>query len=185
MKTTILFLLVLIPLAATAALYDTLESCANMVEILLLPFTAEGKTAAGALVFGGPFLILFIAVFVAEFIAVPLAASALAACLGGWGLRQSGRSVSERSALFSIALAAAFTIAFVLVASQRDGLIPLSRPPKKPKTPAAVLACLAGGNAALSLFVATRILRRITSNRQPPPIPELHPTKVASRVTGL
>jgi hypothetical protein len=169
MKTTILFLLSMIPVMATAALYGWFESCANMIEMLLLPFTPAGKTAGGALAFGGPFLVLFIALSAGVFIAAPLVASIIAASLGGWGLRQSRRSVSTRSALLTVALAASCTIAFVLVAGQSDDWIP-DRPANRPKTPAAVLACVAGGNAALSSFAATLVLRRITSKRKPPPI---------------
>ena len=173
-KATILFLLSMIPVVATAALYGWLESCANMVEMLLFPFTPAGRTAGGALAFGGPFLVLFIALGAAVFIAVPLVASIIAACLGGWGLRQSGRSVSLHAALLTIALATSYTIAFVLVASESDWLP--DRPANRPKTPAAVFACVAGGNAALSSFAATFVLRRITSKRKPPTIPQVCPT---------
>ena len=81
MKITILSLLTLIPLVAIASVYDALESGANLVEALLLPFTTD-QTAAGALVFGGPFIVLFIAALVVQFAGMPLIASSIAACLG-------------------------------------------------------------------------------------------------------
>jgi hypothetical protein len=171
MRTIILFLLTLIPVAATAALYGFLESSANMVEMLLIPFTTD-KTAGGALVIGGPFLLLFIVAALAVFIAVPLIACSIAACLGGWGLRQSGRSISSRSGMIAIILTAAFTFALVLAASPSDGGFLVSRPLKSPKTPSALLACFAAANAAFSLFVATLILCRMTRDRRPPPIPD-------------
>src|SRR5262245_30877372 len=122
----------MIPVVATAALYGWLESCANMIDMLLLPLTPAGRTAGGALAFGAPFLVLFIALGAAVFIFVPLVASIIAACLGGWGLRQSGRSVSSRAALLTISLATFYTIALVLVASERDWLP--DRPANRPKT---------------------------------------------------
>jgi hypothetical protein len=177
-KVTILSLLTLIPLVAIAAVYDALESGANLIEALLLPFATD-QTATGALVFGGPFIVLFIAALVVQFVGVPLIASSIAAYLGGWALRQSRKCISKRSARLCICLATVCAIVFVLVASQRDGFLPVSRPPQKPKTPAIVLACVAGANAAFSMFVGTFILRRITFYGEPPPIPKSHPTHVA------
>ena len=178
MKITILSLLTLIPLVAIAAVYDALESGANLVEALLLPFTTD-KTATGALVFGGPFIVLFIAALVVQFVGVPLIASSIAACLGGWALRQARKSISKRSARLCISLAAVCAIVFVLVASQRDGFLSVSRPAQKAKTPAIVLACVAGANAAFSMVAGTFILRHITFYGQPTPIPKSHPTHVA------
>ena len=160
----------LIPIATTAALYGFLESCANMVEMLLIPFTTD-KTAAGALVIGGPFLVLFIALGAGAFIVVPLIASIVGACLGGRVLRRSGSEIHRQPAWLALLLATLLTIAFVSIANHYDSSILVSRPTQKPKTSAAVLACLAGGNVALSLFVATRILNRIASHRTAPPLP--------------
>jgi hypothetical protein len=159
--TTILLLLCLISAAAAAALYGWLESSANMIEMLVLPFTSAGKTAGGALAFGGPFLLLFIAAGLGVFMAVPLVTSAVLACLGGWALRRTGRSVSRRVAVVAVVLTACATIVVVL-AGQRGGWIP-DRPANRPKTSSVALACLAGANAALSVFVATGIVRWITS----------------------
>lgn len=122
MKITILSLLTLVLLVAIAAVYGALESGANLVEALLLPFTDH--TATGALVFGGPFIVLFIAALTVQFVGVPLIASSIAACLGGWALRQSRKSISKRSAGHCISLAAVCAIVFVLVTSQRDGFLP-------------------------------------------------------------
>jgi hypothetical protein len=176
-KITILSLLTLIPLVAIASVYDALESGANLVEALLLPFTTD-QTATGALVFGGPFIVLFIAALVVQFVGAPLIASSIAACLGGWALRQCHKSISKRSARLCISLAAVCAIVLVLAASQRGGFLPVSRPLQKPRTPAIVLACVAGANAAFSMFVGTFILRRITFYGQPPPTPKSHPTHV-------
>lgn len=176
MKITILSLLTLIPLVAIASVYDALESGANLVEALLLPFTTD-QTATGALVFGGPFIVLFIAALVVQFVGAPFASS-IAACLGGWALRQCHKSISKRSARLCISLAAVCAIVLVLAASQRGGFLPVSRPLQKPRTPAIVLACVAGANAAFSMFVGTFILRRITFYGQPPPTPKSHPTHV-------
>src|SRR5262245_45671529 len=49
-----------------------LESGANMAEMLLVPFTAADRTSGGALVFGGPFLILFIGANAVMFVGVSL-----------------------------------------------------------------------------------------------------------------
>src|SRR5215468_6612401 len=106
-------LLILISLVATLRGYGSLESGANMAEMLLVPFTPAGRTSGGALVFGGPFLVLFIGASAVMFVGVPLVASTLAACLGGWGLRQSNRSISRRSAWISSVLAGACATALV------------------------------------------------------------------------
>lgn len=115
-------------------------------------------------------MVLFIALSAGGFVAVPLVASIVAAVLGGWALRKSAHTFSNRSALLAVMLNTTLTAAFVLVASQRDGPIPVSRPDRVPETPAIVLAGIAGSNVALCLFVATQILRRMTSRRRPPPI---------------
>jgi hypothetical protein len=158
-KISILFLLILVALAATVAVYDSLESGANLIEILLLPFTTD-QSAAGAMVVGGPILGIFIALCALEFVGVPLVVVTVASCLGGWVLRKSGSSISKRASVFCVVLAAACATAMVLFVIQND-LLPISRP-AKPKTPATILACLAGANAAFSLFVATVMLRLIT-----------------------
>src|SRR5262245_65821782 len=122
--------------------------------MLLVPFTPAGRTSGGALVFGGPFLVLFIGASAVMFVAVPLAASTLAAGLGGWGLSQSNRSISRRWGWISPLLAGACATALVLGVIQRN-VIPVDRPQMKPKTPAGLLACLAGANATLSVLVGT------------------------------
>src|SRR5262245_4294711 len=145
-----------------------------MAEMLLLPFTAAGRTSGGALVFGGPFLVLFIGASVVMFAVVPLVATARAGCLGGWGLRQSNRSISRRAGWISSALAGACATALVFGVIQRN-VIPVDRPQMKPKTPAGLLACLAGANSALSVLVGTLLLRgmsaRSSSNPRPKSIP--------------
>src|SRR5262245_17090849 len=170
--------LILISLVATFKGYGLLESGANMAEMLLFPFTAAGRTSGGALVIGGPFLVLFIAASALLFVGVPLVASTLAACLGGWGLRQSNRSIRWRPVWPSPALAGACATALVLGVIQRN-VIPVDRPQMKPKTPAGLLACLAGANSAVSVFVGTLVLRGMTarssSNPNPKSIPPMPP----------
>jgi hypothetical protein len=177
-RITIQSSLILISLLATLTGYGLLESGANMVEMLLSPFTSADPSAGGALWLGGPFLVLFIGVGAVMFVGVPLAASTLAACLGGWGLRQSNRSISSRSGWVCSGLAAACVTAFVLGVLQRD-VIPTDRPQIRPKTPAGLLACLAGANAALTVFVGTLVLRRMTARVSSNPTLKSIPTNVA------
>src|SRR5262249_12543059 len=91
-----------------------------MAEMLFVPFTPAGRTAGGVFVFGGPFLVLFIGASVVMFVGVPLVATTLAGCLGGWGLRQSNRSISRRTGWISSALAGACATALVLGVLQRN-----------------------------------------------------------------
>ena len=174
MKIAIQSLLILISLVATLRGYGCLESGANMVEMLLVPFTPAGRTSGGALVFGGPFLVLFIGASVLMFVGVPLVATAVAGCLGGWGLRQSNRSVSRRSVWICSALACACATALVLGVIQRN-VIPVDRPQTKPKTPAGLLAGLAGANAALSVLLGTLLLRGMSVRASSKPSPRFIP----------
>lgn len=167
MRPILLFVLLLIPLACTVLLFGFLESCFNMVEMLLVPFTVD-RTAAGALVFGGPFLVLFILVSLGVFMVVPAVVSVAVAVLGGLGLRRGGHRVSPRWASRTVILAAALTCALVLLTAPREGLLP-SRPRTRPKSPVAVVALVAGANAALSAYLATRILCRLTAPPGPDP----------------
>jgi len=112
------------------------------------------------------------------FVGVPLAASTLAACLGGWGLRQSNRSISRRSGWISSALAGACATALVLGVIQRN-LIPADRPQMKPKTPAPLLACLAGANASLTVLVGSLVLRGMTARLSSNPSPKSTPANAA------
>jgi hypothetical protein len=171
-------LLILISLVATLTGYGVLESGANMVEMLLSPFTSADPSSGGALWLGGPFLVLFIGVGVVRFVGVPLVASSLAACLGGWGLRRSKRLISRRSGWVCSVLAAACATALVLGVIQRD-VIPVDRPQMKPKTPAGLLACVAGANAALSVSVGILVLRRITDRLSSNPNPKSIPPNAA------
>ncbi len=143
-----------------------------MLEMLLEPFFTADPTDGGALWLGGPFLVLFLIAGALWFIGVPLAASAVAGCLGGWGLRQSKRSISKRTGWICSALAAVCATAMVVGLIQPD-VFPTDRPRMKPKTPPSVLAALAGANAALCVFVGTVVLRRMTFRvaLRPPPLP--------------
>jgi hypothetical protein len=167
MRPFLLLVLLLIPLACTVVLFGFLESCFNMVEMLLVPFTVD-RTAGGALVVGGPFLVLFIMVSLGVFAVVPAGISAAVALLGGLGLRQGGHRVSARWAWRTVILAAALTSGLVLLTAPQEGLL-RSRPKNRPKSPVAVVALVAGANAALSAYLATRILRRLTAHLEPHP----------------
>jgi hypothetical protein len=163
--------LILISLVATLKGYGLLEAGANMAEMLLVPFTPAGRTSGGALMFGGPFLVLFI-------VGVPLVASTLAARVGGWGLRQSNRSISRRSGWISSALAGGCATALVIGVIQRN-IIPVDRPQMKPKTPAGLLACLSGANAALCVLLGTLVLRRMKARSSSNPSPKSIPANAA------
>jgi hypothetical protein len=171
-RTTILSLLILISLAATVQAYSFIESAANMIEMLLSPFFTSDPTDGGAHWLGGPFLVLFIIVGAARFIGVPLVASAVAGGLGGWGLRQSKRSLSRRAGWICSAFAAVCATALVIAIIQPDVFV-TDRPRMKPKTPRSILAGLAGANAALCVFVGTVVLRRaaLRGPSRPPPLP--------------
>jgi len=177
-RTTILSLLILISLAATAGTYSFLEDVANMSEMLLGPFFTADPADGGALWLGGPILVIVIITGTVWFIGMPLAALAVAGWLGGWGLRQSRRSISRRTGWVCSVLAAGCATALVVGVIQPD-VLDTGRPRMKPKTPPSVLAGLAGANAAFSVFIGTLALRRMASRvtSKPPPVPS--PTNVA------
>ena len=161
-KTILFLILILIPIATTSRLYGFLESSANLIESLL----ETEETAGTALMIGGPFILMFVALFVGIFVVVPLAICCIVAFLGGRVLRCSSSSVSKRLMLAVTVLAALLTGTFVSLASQYGDFMLASQPEHKPQTPTAVFACLAGFNAALSVFIAICIVRFISSYRR-------------------
>jgi len=171
-------LLILISLAATVRTYSFLEDVTNMSEMLVSPFFTADPSDGGALWLGGPILVIVIVAGTVWFLGMPLAALAVVGYLGGWGLRQSKRSISKRTGWICSALAAVCSTAMVVGLIQTD-VFPTGRPRMKPKTPPSFLAGLAGANAALSVFIGTLALRRMASRvtSKPPPIPS--PTNVA------
>lgn len=162
MRWLVLAVLVLVVVLASVSVYDALESGANLIEILLLPATTD-RTAAGALVVGGPFILLFAAVAAVRFVGVPLVLALAVSGLGGWGLRKSGCPISRRTAWTWTAIAGACAAALALFILQ-PGVFRSSPGPKTPRTPAGVLAFLAGANAALSVYAGTRVLRGLAGS---------------------
>ncbi|MFN0098302.1 MAG: hypothetical protein ACKVS7_06470 [Gemmatimonadaceae bacterium] len=164
MKIAVPSLLILLVLAASVAVYGTLEDGVNMMEILLIPFATDA-TGGGALIFTGPLLGLIIAVSAVKFVGVPLVAGAIVGYLGGLSFRKSGHSLSVRAAWIYAAFGAGCVAAVVLFVVQSD-TIAVSRPEQRPKTPPIALASLAGANAALSVLVGSLIVGRMTRRKQ-------------------
>ena len=130
----------------------------NMIEGLRLLF-APG---AGTVVFS-PFLLLFIVLGLSVFTAVPLLATAIVAALSGYLLRSRriGVTRSFSRAFVLIAVLGQFAI-FSLAIAQNTPFL-RDRPRVRPESPAYVLALAMAANAALSLFVAMAIARKITA----------------------
>lgn len=164
MKLAVPSLLILLVLAASVAVYGTLEDGVNMMEILLIPFATDA-TGGGALIFTGPLLGLIIAVSAVKFVGVPLLVGAAAGYVGGISFRTSGYALSVRAAFINAALGAVCVTAFVLFVVQSD-IIAVSRPEEHPKTSPIALAALAGGNAALSVLVGSLIIGKMTRRKQ-------------------
>jgi len=157
MKFAVLGALFLISLASNCVLFGWLESTVNMIEGLRLLF-APG---AGTVIFS-PFLLLFILHGLSIFIVVPLLATAFVAAMSGHLLRSRtiGVSRSFSRAFLLIAVLGQFAI-FSFAITQNASFL-RDRPRVHPKSPAYVLALVIGANAALNLFVATAIFRKIT-----------------------
>lgn len=162
MKFAVFSFLSLLSIAATCALYGWLESTVNMLEGLGQLFAPGATTVVFA-----PFLLLFIALGLAVFIVVPVLAAAIAALLGGWLLRSRSLSPSRSFVRSFILVAVVCHIAFIGLAASHNASFLLRRPREHPKTPAYALACMAGANAALNLFVAALIIRRQTAQAKP------------------
>ena len=155
--------LFLISLACNCAFFGWLESTMNMIEGLGLLF-APG---AGTVVFS-PFLLLFIVLTLSVFTAVPLLATAIVAALSGYLLRSRriGVTRSFSRAFVLIAVLGQFAIFSLAIAQNAPFL--RDRPRVRPKSPAYVLALAMAANAALNLFVAMAIARKITAPARAP-----------------
>jgi hypothetical protein len=174
MRWTIFILVGLVPILAASLFYGWIEGGANMVEMLVLPLTSEDPSSGGALWLGAPIVAICLLTLGIVMVAVPLAASALTASIAGWGLRQSHRQpFPKRAVAPMVALCAMVTTGFLLLATQagHDHWLP-DRPDNRPKTPALILALVAGSNAGLGALAAAMILCAIGSRASPKP-PEL------------
>jgi hypothetical protein len=87
----------------------------------------------------------------------------LGAALGGLLLRSRVADVSRSFIRVFVIVAVVCHIAFLVLATQQNASFLLGRPRIHPKTPAYVLAGIAGANAALDLFVAALIIRRLVA----------------------
>ena len=155
--------LFLISLACNCAFFGWFESTMNMIEGLRLLF-APG---AGTVVFS-PLLLLFIVLTLSVFTAVPLLATAIVAALSGYLLRSRriGVTRSFSRAFVLIAVLGQFAIFSLAIAQNAPFL--RDRPRVRPKSPAYVLALAMAANAALNLFVAMAIARKITAPDRAP-----------------
>jgi len=156
MKFAIFSFLCLLSLAASCALYGWLESTVNMMEGFGQLF-APGATT----VIFSPFLLLFIMLGLLVFVAAPMFFVGLGAALGGLLLRSRVADVSRFFIWAFVIVAVVCHIVFLLLATQQNASYLLERPRIHPKPPAYVLAGIAGANAALDLFVAALIIRRL------------------------
>ena len=156
MKFAIFSFLCLLSFAASCVLYGWLESTVNMIEGFGQLF-APGATT----VVFSPFLLLFIMLGLVVFVAAPMFVVGLGAALGGLLLRSRVADVSRSFIRVFVIVAVVCHIAFLVLATQQNASFLLGRPRIHPKTPAYVLAGIAGANAALDLFVAALIIRRL------------------------
>ncbi len=153
----------LLSIAATCALYGWLESSVNMIEGFGQLF-APGATT----VLFSPFLLLFIVLSLGVFIVTPLLAVAVTAVFGGLLIRARGLAVSRSFARSFVFVAVICQFAFILFAIDQNAWFLLRRPRVHPSAPAYVLASLAGANAAVNLFLAALITRKLTAKTRPP-----------------
>jgi len=164
MKFAIFGFICLLSIAAICVLYGWLESAVNMIEGFGQLF-APGATT----VLFSPFLLLFIVLSLGVFIATPLLAIAVAAVFGGLLIRARGLTVSRSFARSFVFVAVICQFAFILFAIDHNAWFLLRRPRVHPAAPAYVLASLAGANAAVNLFVAALIIRKLTAKTKTPP----------------
>ena len=97
-------------------------------------------------------------------------AASTGATLSGLFLRWRGLTASPAVLRLLVPADAVSQIVFILLATHYDATLLLSRPRQRPQLPEYMLACIAGANAALTAFVAARILRRMVLGRTPPQI---------------
>jgi hypothetical protein len=160
MKFVIFALIGLVSVTATCTMYGWLESTMNMVEGLGQLF-APGATT----VIFSPFLLLFILLTLGVFVLVSLLTVAIAAVLGGSVLRFDARPVSRSFTRSFVLVTVIFQFAVILFSAGQDASFLLRRPGVHPVTPDSVMALLASANAALNLFVAALIVRKLTDKQ--------------------
>ena len=163
MKLALLSLPCFASLTATCALYGWLESTVNMTEGLGQLFAPGATTVLFA-----PFLLLFILLGVMVFIAIPMIGATASGAIGALILRRRDFSLAPTTVRYFVIVAAVCHVAVIGLAAHYDAALLLHRPGVPPKTPASILAGIAGANAALNSFVAAIIMRRLLAMRKPP-----------------
>ena len=155
MRFGVFSLLAAMSITSISARFGWLESSLNMIQGLGQLF-APGATTVLFL----PLLVLFIVLFLAVFVAATLLPVAVTAVLGSLLLRMRQITISKVFAQRFILIAAAVHFAFVLVATQQNSPLLLGRP--QAHATGYVLAAMAAAVAALNLFIAGLIVRRIS-----------------------
>jgi hypothetical protein len=145
-------------------LYGWLESSVNMIEGLKQLF-APGATT----VVFSPFLLLFIILCLGVFIGVSLLAVVIAAVSGGLLLRSQAQPVSPSFSRSFVLAAVICQFVLIFFAIEQNAWFLLGRPRLHPTVPVYIMASLAAANAALNLFVAALIIRKLTAQTKPPP----------------
>ena len=107
-----------------------------------------------------PLLVLFIVLLLAVFVVATFFPVAITAVLGSLLLRMRQTTISKVFAQRFILIAAVVHFAFVLVATQQNSPLLLGRP--QAHATGYVLAGMAAAVAALNLFIAGLIVRRIS-----------------------
>jgi hypothetical protein len=115
-----------------------------------------------------PFLLLFILLGLLVFVAVPMIGATACAAFGALILRRRDLSLPPSTVRYFVIVAAVCHVAVIGLAAHYDAALLIHRPGVRPKTPASILAGIAGANAALNSFVAAIIMRRLLAMRKPP-----------------
>jgi hypothetical protein len=160
MKLILLSLACVLSLAANCALYGWLESTVNMTEGLGQLFAPGAATVLFA-----PLLLLFIVLSLLVFVAVPMLAATAGAAFGALMLRRREFSLPPTSARAMVVTAVVCHVVVIGLAARNDAAWLPHRPAVRPKTPACVLAGIAGADAALNSLVALFAMRRLMTKR--------------------
>ena len=155
MKFAVFSLLAAMSIASSSARFGWLESTVNMSQGL-----GQLVEQGGTTILFLPLLVLLILLCLVVFVAATLLPVAFTAVLGSLLLRARHITISKVFAERFILIGAIFHFAFVLVATQRNAPLLLGRP--RDHAGGYILAIMAAGIAALNLFVAALIVRRIS-----------------------
>src|SRR6185436_11763085 len=110
-------------------------------------------------------LLLFILLTLGVFVLASLLMVGIAAALGGLVLRFDTRLVSRSFTRSFVLITVIFQFAFILFLAGQDASFLLRRPAVHPATPDSVMALLASANAALNLFLAAFIVRKLADKQ--------------------